>query len=70
MEVLPYNHAILIKQAMVWLLNVNDTLTIDSLLRAISVPSDDKISEDVLVSISCGLIVVDSHTRATRLVRE
>ena len=64
--------------AIVWLTHANRPLKITELQHALSAQSDDDeafddedvADEDMIVSVCCGLIVVEQESQIVRLVRE
>ena len=68
---------LLATSALVWLTYAYQSLTIEELQHALAVSDDlerfdedDVAAEELIVSVCCGLIVVDAQSRIVRLVRE
>lgn len=73
----PEKHTDIAKRAIVWLLNAKGTLTIHDLRFAVVFVQENPNfdhkrlpSEDFIVSICHGLVIVDRQTHVARLVRE
>jgi hypothetical protein len=68
---------LLATSALVWLTYAYQSLTIEELQHALAVSDDlerfdedDIAMEELIVSVCCGLVVVDARSRIIRLVRE
>jgi len=61
-------------RAIIWLAHANRSLTITELQHALAVAEtfdeEDIAQEELIISVSCGLIVVDERSRTVRLVRK
>ena len=63
--------------AIIWLTYAYQSLTVTELQHALAVSDnvegfdeDDIVAEELIISVCCGLIVVDGESRIVRLVRE
>ena len=68
---------LLATKALIWLTYAYQSLTIEDLQHVLAVSDvserfdeDDIAMEELIVSVCCGLIVVDAQSRIVRLVRE
>ena len=64
-------------KAIIWLTYAYQSLTVTELQHALAVSDDvegfdedDVVAEELIISVCCGLIVVDGESRIVRLVRE
>ena len=64
-------------RAIIWLTHAYEPLSVRQLQHAVVVSDegegldeDDIVAEEMIVSVCCGLIVVDQESRIVRLVRE
>ena len=69
----------LAKAVLVWVLNASRSMTVDELRQAVAASHDQVnhqfepgqlVSETTLITLCCGLVVVEEESRLVRLVRE
>ena len=69
--------ALLAKLVLTWLTHALEPLSINDLRYAVSVPpggvafdEDEVVEGESLLSVCCGLVILDEETRIVRLIRE